>query len=120
MDPKLFQDLLDQCADWHRETVKDLDGRGRARSKPTDNNTLPIVIDRIKTQPTICEDCGLICDHGRRVESRVYFTGSRHWRERCLTCNRFRNPESGCFDVMNGKVNYVYTKFARRKKRSDK
>ena len=52
--------------------------------------------------PGPCDDCGQVVDKPiRRTITRLKVSG---WRERCMNCNRLRDPETGVFDVEFGKI----------------
>jgi hypothetical protein len=52
--------------------------------------------------PGPCDDCGQIVTKPiRRQLTRLKVSG---WRERCMNCNRLRDPVTGVFDVEFGKI----------------
>lgn len=63
------------------------------------NETLRPVIQRVKVQAKNCEDCDRHCPEGRRTQRKLHYTGSRHWREWCQTCELFRDPATGKFTL---------------------
>lgn len=63
------------------------------------NNSVPPEILKVKIQAVDCEDCGVHCAEGRRVETRLCSTGQRHWRTRCEACNLYKDPATGQFSI---------------------
>jgi uncharacterized protein with PIN domain len=56
------------------------------------------VIEKLKPVELACDDCNnVVVD--RRTEIKVYAFPERHWREYCTNCKKFKNPESGKFEV---------------------
>jgi hypothetical protein len=52
----------------------------------------------LEQQPKPCEACGeTVCD--RRVQIKQHVSPKPHTRTKCITCNRFLNPETGEFDI---------------------
>ena len=115
MDPKKLQEFIQQ----HVQIKKD--GRRGPKTKSVTeqeepieitrgletfvisedhNPTLPIDHFEMIKQPMPCEDCErVIVD--RRVELKQYSFPFLHWRQRCLACSKFRNPETQKFDLNN-------------------
>lgn len=63
------------------------------------NESVPPKIKRLKFDPKPCEDCGQTLEQHRQCEKKLYISGTTHWREKCLNCNRYRHPETGKFTV---------------------
>lgn len=63
------------------------------------NDSVPPEIKRLKFEPRPCDDCSQMLEQHRRTERKLYISGQRHWRERCLNCNKFRHPDTGKFTV---------------------
>lgn len=63
------------------------------------NESVPPRITKVKIQAVDCEDCGRHCPKGRRIESKLYHTGTEHWRTWCQVCQRFKDPVTGKFTV---------------------
>ena len=81
------------------------------------NPTYPPMLTRVKYQTTICNDCGRSCSQACQKEKKLYETaGKRHWRERCLTCERARNPYTGQFDLTFSEASTVWNSFLRDSK----
>ena len=58
--------------------------------------------------PGECKDCGEITQQPvRRVINRLKVSG---WRERCMNCNKLRNPETGAFDMTFGEITSEHTR----------
>lgn len=124
MDPELFKQRLTEVAEWQTPKlsitdIKDAQQRRRPRGRPTDeqlfqeqnlrefiehfgdsNPTMPPELLKLKTQAETCAACGRHCESGRHLEKKIYEANrTRHWREKCVTCNRFQNPYTGEFDL---------------------
>lgn len=71
-----------------------------------------------KFEPTpiteLCE-CGKVVQN-RVVEHKVIGTPVKHWRERCATCNRTRNPLTGKFDLSGTQAYAAYIAYFKDKK----
>jgi hypothetical protein len=63
------------------------------------NNSVPPEIIKLKTQAMDCGDCGLHCPDGRRVESKLCYTGTKHWRTKCQVCEFYMDPATGQFTL---------------------
>lgn len=63
------------------------------------NLSVPPEIVKVKHQPTNCDDCGRLCPEGRRVERKLHQTAQPHWREYCTTCELYKDPHTGKFDL---------------------
>ena len=141
MDDKLFKQLLSQVAEWHiPETITSTkDGKPkklRKRGRPSAedkfleqqeeifleqtggvNETFPPQLLKLKNCPTVCEDCGKDCPNGRHAEKKLYQTGDKpNWRERCLTCQKSRNPFTGKFDLSFSEASFVWTDYLKERK----
>lgn len=82
---------------------------------PTVNDTNPPKIVSIKTQGLVCEDCEKFCEDGRIVHKKKYTTGQTHWRVRCVTCNRWQNPDTKQFNMTASSSMKFYARFYRKK-----
>lgn len=81
------------------------------------NPTFPPQITKLKTCSTTCEDCGKFCENGRHAEKKLYQTGAKkNWRERCLTCRKFKNPFTGKFDLTYSQAPLVWTDYLKERK----
>lgn len=140
MDNEEFKRRLSEVADWKipatpRETslnAKKKRGRPSAEEQYQDareemffeefggvNPTYPPMLVKLKNQECVCEDCGNTCPSGRKKETKLYETGAkkvRTWREKCLTCNKAKNPFTGAFDLTISEASYVWTDFLRDSK----
>jgi hypothetical protein len=64
------------------------------------NPTFPPQVIKVKNQSCICEDCGQFCENGRHKEKKIYDSnGKKHWRERCITCQRCVDPYTGQYSL---------------------
>lgn len=51
-----------------------------------------------ETDKKPCDDCGkLVLD--RRIESRKVFSPCVHWKNKCVACDKIRNPRTGEWDL---------------------
>lgn len=140
MDDKEFRRRLSEVADWRiPETQQETSNNAKKKRgrKSNDeiymelreqifheefdgiNNTIPPMLVRVKCQPTTCEDCGEHCPNGRKKETKLYETGSkkvRNWRERCLTCDKSKNPFTGKFDLTTQQASHIWTNYLRETK----
>ena len=56
-------------------------------------------VKKVKHTPTVCADCGLTVE-GRRTEHQLMSSKEyRVWRDHCVSCDRYRNPATGVFDL---------------------
>lgn len=93
MDPKKFQQAIEQHADWYHCA-----GDSANSGKRSTNPTARIQIREIKAPRDPCEACGQALESVRRVllQRRPDHGG---WTERCGNCRRYRNPITGEFSV---------------------
>jgi len=87
---------------------------------------------KVKIQAIDCEDCGAHCPNGRRTEIKFYKAVPNHVahrRDRCLTCNKYKDPNTGEYTLSQGPACQVYLNWAKgqytarnklAKKQSDK
>lgn len=124
MDKKLFEQRLTEVSEWQIPKLTETDikearqrqrGRGRVSNEELYqqaqedlfieefdgiNPTHPPQIVKLKNLGCVCDDCGRHCENGRHLEKKIYEANKkRHWREKCLTCDRFKNPYTGEFDL---------------------
>jgi hypothetical protein len=143
MDDTEYRKKLSEVADWAIPKlcitdIKESEKRQRGRGRPSNeelyqeaheqifldihngvNPTAPPEIIRLKNQATVCDDCGCDCPQGRKKEKKLYQTGSkklRNWRERCVTCNKNKNPFTGKFDLSPQEAPHIWTTFLREVK----
>jgi hypothetical protein len=135
MDQEQFKDKLTEVAEWY--TLKEDNGGKIHCKRKRENEQLmelagendletenicepdvtvnesrrPIAIKKLKIQPCTCEDCGKWCENGRKTQKKIYETGKRHWRYQCLTCHRWRNPETGIYELTNATAAPVYIRY---------
>lgn len=141
MDDQEFRRRLSEVAEWHipklsATDIKESEKRKRGRGRPSDeelyqeaheeifldiyngiNPTTAPEILKLKPAECVCEDCGTICPSGRKKEKKLYETGEkRNWREKCLTCNKNKNPYTGKFDLTPSEAPHVWTDFLKDRK----
>jgi hypothetical protein len=64
-------------------------------------------VKRLKPCTAPCNDCGdAVCD--RSIIVKLHQSPYPHWRTRCLTCKRVKNPITGVFDVTDAGANQFY------------
>jgi hypothetical protein len=81
-----------------------------------ENPTLPPLVTKIKYKSTQCDQCGMICEGSVHRQKRIYECADvKHWRERCMTCDRFQNPYTGKFDLPIMEAATVWNGYVRRK-----
>ena len=70
--------------------------------KPSKDATPPL-LDKITPIPQICEDCGnTVLD--RRTVTTKRITPYPHWRTHCKTCQLYKCPLSGKFEIEKPQV----------------
>lgn len=79
------------------------------------NASVPPKITKVKIQAKHCEDCNRYCPEGRRVECKLYESGSKHWREFCTTCELYRDPVSKEFTLPKHTAHIMFTAYHRPK-----
>lgn len=93
MDPKKFQQAVDQHAEWFLT-----DSDSAVAVKRSTNPTARIQIREMKPPQSPCEACGQQLEGIRRVLLQRRFSIGG-WTERCNTCKKYRNALTGEFDV---------------------
>jgi len=101
MDPIKFKQLVGQ----HAEYVYHTDPGGDYRKDPcSDNPSAMIVITKMKAKPTVCADCGKVCDDC--VQRCITWDFKKSlWNQRCLSCKRSLNHTTGKFEYAAKKSN---------------
>lgn len=134
MDKKLFEQKLSEVAEWRYPKIV-LDGteKRRRRGRPSKeesyemareqhmydlyggvNPTLGPEVTKLKFQPTECPHCHKVVDKQCHIEKRFVETvGKPHWRERCVTCNLWRNPYTGVFDICSSMIGTMWNQYLR-------
>lgn len=136
MDKKLYEQLLSEVAEWTVPKLSATDireAKKRGRGRPTNesiyeeqnllkfleqhggvNPTYPPELKKLKCQGHNCQDCGEYCPNGRHTEKKMYEANrTRHWREKCVTCNKFKNPLTGEFDLDPSIASHKWNQFLR-------
>ena len=70
---------------------------------------------KMHIKPVDCEDCGRHCETGRQMEIKFYPATTRqtaHRRDRCVTCNRYRDPYTGKYTLTQGPASQIYLNWA--------
>jgi hypothetical protein len=136
MDDKEFKRKLSEVAVWRIEkvsntAVKEGIRRARGKFKPVTedepepdlavkledgcNPTMALTLVGLLPCATNCEDCGVHCPNGREVTAKLYpsRTLGKHWRKRCVTCQRYLNKDTGKYTVPgNDASNHYSTKLS--------
>jgi hypothetical protein len=71
---------------------------------------------KVHIKPQDCEDCGVHLTVSREMELKFYkkVPGHiAHWRKRCKTCNKYKDPNTGEFTLAQGPACQVYLNWAR-------
>ncbi len=71
---------------------------------------------KLHIKPIDCEDCGAHCENGRQMEIKFYKAVPNHIahrRDRCLTCNKYKDPNTGEFTLPQGPACQVYLNWAK-------
>lgn len=71
---------------------------------------------KLNIKPQDCEGCGNHLTVSREMEIKYYKAAPNHIahrRERCLTCNRYRDPNTGLFTLPQGPACQVYLNWAK-------
>jgi hypothetical protein len=80
------------------------------------NPTMNPELVKVNVQPVDCEDCGRHCENGRQQEIKFYkktVGHIAHRRTRCLTCNKYRDPNTGEYTLPQGPACQVYLNWAK-------
>lgn len=136
MDKKLFEEKLSQVAEWHYPKIERSPGRPRSRpvrdpidpdcdqdpdsdqdqdqNTPMINNTAAPEITRIKVPRSQCHNCGRQVNVACHTEKKFYHLMNRpHWREHCVTCDLWKNPYTGVFDVPSSNIGTIWNQYLR-------
>lgn len=138
MDDELFLRRLTELTEWHRPMLGPSGGtsvikrRGRppedpellaeiqeeqARIQQAEREPNPHVgprILKILHKPSDCEACDRRLTEPRRVEIKKMDMDVPIWRHRCLNCNRYRNPETGQWDLEGARAHATYGNLVRK------
>jgi|688.fasta_scaffold544401_1 hypothetical protein len=79
------------------------------------NPTHPPELVKVYIKPVDCEDCGRHCENGRQMEIKFYPATHRqvaHKRQRCLVCNKYRDPNTGEYTLAQGPACQVFLNWA--------
>jgi hypothetical protein len=141
MDKQLFEQLLSQVADWEMPKLKDWEVKeakksARGKNKRTEeelyqieheeifkeifggvNPTMTPELKQLKVQALDCPDCGKHCPNGRKEEIKYYAETPghiAHRRQRCLECNKYRDPDDGTYTLPQGPACHKYLNWAKR------
>ena len=124
MDPKLFQQRLEELAEL--ETVKVSGHQMRPPDEPVvvrrdnqdvvidekDNPTLIKRVKRLKNELKKCPDCdNQVKD--RIVTIKQYVFPIKHWRRHCNICNGFEDPRTGKFNLRGAATQNIYNSVLR-------
>jgi hypothetical protein len=79
------------------------------------NPTMTPELVKVNIKPKDCEDCGVHLTVSREMEIKYYKATNKHIahrRERCLVCNKYRDPNTGLFTLPQGPACQVYLNWA--------
>lgn len=140
MDKELFKQRLSEVAEWQLpklspSDIKEAGQRARGRGRPTNeeryqdlheaefldlfeghNPTMAAELVRMNIKPKDCEDCGQHLTVSREMQIKFYRNMPGHIphrRERCLNCNKYRDPHTGEFTLAQGPACQVYLNWAK-------
>jgi hypothetical protein len=133
MDNEEFKQKLSEVATWE---IPDVTSGGNPKKKPGrpsaedlyqqeheevfldlfdgKNPTLHPVLTNVKVAGCMCDDCGKLCENGRKAEKSKYYTNRPHWRARCLTCGLNQNPYTGEWDLTNETASPTWSRWLRQ------
>lgn len=76
------------------------------------------VVDTIIHEPKPCEDCGQTVTD-RRVEYRHNHSSITvpHFKVECKICRRFKNPETGAFDMDRKEIDNYWRRTAHKNRK---
>ena len=141
MDKQLFEQLLSEVADWEIPKLKEWEIKeakksARGKHKKTEeelyqieheemfkeifggvNPTMTPELKQLKVQALDCPDCGKHCPNGRKEEIKYYAETPghiAHRRQRCLECNKYRDPDDGTYTLPQGPACHKYLNWAKR------
>ena len=149
MDNELFKQKLSEVADWTIPKLSPTDvkqAKKRARGRRSNeekyeeeheeifleifqgvNPTCPAELTNLKIAAVDCPNCGKHCPNGRREEIKYYPATPghiAHRRNRCLECNKYRDPDHGTWDLPQGPAAQRYLNWAKKqfslKRKADK
>ena len=103
---------LEEMSDWE---VKRYYDKLMAWRESQPNPSVHPEILKVKIQPTDCEDCGRHCPLGRRTEKKLHESGAKHWRERCVECDTFKDPLTGQFTLSKQASHQYFIQFYKPK-----
>lgn len=136
MDQELFKQKLSEVAEWAQPKITKSDlkeARQRARGRRSReeqyqeeheqvftemfdgvNPTVPLELKTVKAAPSQCDHCEQMVQGGAHIEKKLYVTGpKRHWRERCLTCHKSRDPYTGQFNLTGTEASIKWSSYLR-------
>lgn len=130
MDPILYNKLLEELAETDempdepgafkrmgRQSIEEQEfEREFLEANDGVNPTKARVIKRLKPNPTMCEDCGRVCERGRTVETKMHYTLGKHWKSHCLECDLWLNPNTGIYDLARSQTAPVYRQWMKENK----
>jgi len=70
---------------------------------------------KVNIKPVDCEDCGRHCESGRQMEIKFYRAMPKHIahrRDRCLVCNKYKDPYTGEFTLPQGPACHTFLNWA--------
>jgi hypothetical protein len=140
MDKELFKQRLSEVAEFRMpklspSDIKEAGQRARGRGRPTKeeryqeehqevfldlfegiNPTQQPELVKVMIKPKDCDDCGQHLTVSREMQIKFYrgVPGHiSHRRDRCVTCNRYRDPHTGLFTLPQGPACQVYLNWAK-------
>jgi hypothetical protein len=80
------------------------------------NPTHPPELVKVYIKPVDCEDCGQHCPNGRQTEIKFYKAVPKHIahrRDRCLVCNKYKDPNTGEYTLSQGPACQTFLNWAK-------
>ena len=71
---------------------------------------------KLHIKPVDCEDCGRHCENGRQMEIKFYKAVPNHIahrRDRCMVCNKYRDPNTGLYTLSPGPAFQVFLNWSK-------
>jgi len=120
MDDAEFKRRLSEVAEWRYEPERDNFGRlkgpgsrGPKKTKEPEEQNLTRPIELVSVRRSCnCTDCGQHCPNGRTTVANYYQGRVKGaWREKCQTCGKFQDPNTGEFKLQGGHATHTFNKY---------
>jgi hypothetical protein len=81
------------------------------------NDSVPPRIIKVIHTPVPCDGCDRIVE-GRVVEIRLIANPAPHLREKCMTCKKMKNPNTGVFELDGYSSGNIFRNYALKLERA--